>query len=55
MTLRPSARLRSSEACSRRTFTWFSRKEEVVELSRLWNVPILVKPFDFDALFEAIA
>ena len=30
-------------------------KEEVVELSRLWNVPILVKPFDFDALFDAIA
>ena len=29
-------------------------KDEVVELS-LWNVPILVKPFDFEALFEAIA
>jgi DNA-binding response OmpR family regulator len=26
----------------------------VIRLSRLWKVPILVKPVDFDALFDAI-
>lgn len=30
-------------------------EDEVVRLSRLWNVPILVKPFDFDVLLDAIA
>jgi CheY-like chemotaxis protein len=27
---------------------------EVRRLSRLWNLPILIKPFDFDALLTAI-
>jgi DNA-binding response OmpR family regulator len=29
-------------------------EREVRHLSRQWNVPILVKPFDFDALLDAI-
>jgi CheY-like chemotaxis protein len=28
---------------------------ELLRLSRQWKVPILGKPFDFDALFEAVA
>ncbi len=27
---------------------------DVIRLGRLWKVPILVKPFDFGALFDAI-
>ena len=29
-------------------------EREALRLSRQWNVPILVKPFDFDALLDAI-
>jgi DNA-binding response OmpR family regulator len=29
-------------------------RDEVLRLSRLWNVPILVKPFDLDTLLDAI-
>jgi DNA-binding response OmpR family regulator len=29
-------------------------EQEVVRLSRLWDVPILAKPFEVDALLEAI-
>jgi DNA-binding response OmpR family regulator len=29
-------------------------RREIVRLSELWNVPILMKPFDLDALVEAV-
>lgn len=30
-------------------------RREMIRLSELWNVPILMKPFDLDALVDAVS